>query len=168
MNFWAQSIASPFRVTPRYDAQKRQTPVSGSVVYNKMPGSFKIGKEREEEKKKLRWQKAGRRHYEPAMSDELFRDTNRPSATWFIDSSKKVPVWRISSVFTEQITSKGKKKGRNQNQTITCWFSTCWGLKWNCCYWRRDWIFSLNNAEFPNIFLLKCELLFYFTRREFF
>lgn len=109
MNFWAQSIASPFRVTPRYDAQKSQTPVSGSVVYNKMPGSFKIGKEREEEKKKLRWQKAGRRHYEPAMSDELFRDTNRPSATWFIDSSKKVPVWRISSVFTEQITSKGKK-----------------------------------------------------------
>lgn len=109
MNFWAQSIASPFRVTPRYDAQKSQTPVSGSVVYNKMPGSFKIGKEREEEKKKLRWQKAGRRHYEPAMSDELFRDTNRPSATWFIDSSKKVPVWRVSSVFTEQITSKGKK-----------------------------------------------------------
>lgn len=52
MNFWAQSIASPFRVTPRYDAQKSQTPVSGSVVYNKMPGSFKIGKEREEEKKK--------------------------------------------------------------------------------------------------------------------
>lgn len=51
MNFWAQSIASPFRVTPRYDAQKSQTPVSGSVVYNKMPGSFKIGKEREEEKK---------------------------------------------------------------------------------------------------------------------
>lgn len=110
MNFWAQSIASPFRVTPRYDAQKSQTPVSGSVVYNKMPGSFKIGKEREEERKKLRWQKAGRRHYEPAMSDELFRDTNRPSATWFIDSSKKVPVWRISSVFTEQITSKGKKR----------------------------------------------------------
>lgn len=52
MNFWAQSMASPFRVTPRYDAQKSQTPVSGSVVYNKMRGSFKIGKEREEEKKK--------------------------------------------------------------------------------------------------------------------
>lgn len=142
MNFWAQSIASPFRVTPRYDAQKSQTPVSGSVVYNKMPGSFKIGKEREEEKKKLRWQKAGRRHYEPAMSDELFRDTNRPSATWFIDSSKKsasledfVSVYRTNHI-------KGEKKGRNQNQTITCWFSTCWGLKWNCCYWRRDWIYS--------------------------
>lgn len=47
---------------------------------------FQMGKERE---KKLHWQKARRRHYEPAMSDELFRNTNRPSATWFIDCSKK-------------------------------------------------------------------------------
>lgn len=109
MNFWAQSIASPFRVTPRYDAQKSQTPVSGSVVYNKMPGSFKIGKEREEEKKKLRWQKAGRRHYEPAMSDELFRDTNRPSATWFIDSSKKCQFGGFRQCLQNKSHQRGKK-----------------------------------------------------------
>lgn len=140
MNFWAQSIASPFRVTPRYDAQKSQTPVSGSVVYNKMRGSFKIGKERKEEKKKLRWQKAGRRHYEPAMSDELFRDTNRPSATWFIDSSKKVPVWRISSVFTEQITSKWKKVKKPESDKHLLIFDLL-KTEWNCCYWS-DWIYS--------------------------
>lgn len=38
------------RVTPQYDAQK--SPVSGSVVYNKTRGSFKIGKERKKKKKK--------------------------------------------------------------------------------------------------------------------
>jgi len=48
--------------------------------------AFQNGEERE---KKLCWQKAGRRHYEPAMSDELFRPTNRPGASWFIDCSKK-------------------------------------------------------------------------------
>lgn len=32
--------------------------------------------EKKGRKKKTRRQKAARRHYEPAMSDELFRDTN--------------------------------------------------------------------------------------------
>lgn len=142
MNFWAQSIASPFRVTPRYDAQKSQTPVSGSVVYNKMPGSLKIGKEREEEKKKAaltkgrektlwtrneRWIIQG---HQQAQCDLVYRLLQKSASL-----EDFVSVYRTNHI-------KGEKKGRNQNQTITCWFSTCWGLKWNCCYWRRDWIYS--------------------------
>lgn len=51
--------------------------------------------------KGVRWQKTRRRHYELAMSDELFRDTNRPAATWFIDcSQKKVPIRALFPLFT--------------------------------------------------------------------
>ena len=46
MNFRGQSRESPLRLTPQFDAHKSQTPVSGSVVYKKTPGPFKIGKER--------------------------------------------------------------------------------------------------------------------------
>lgn len=96
MNFRGQSGESPLRLTPQFDEHKSQSAVSGSVVYKKTPAPFKMGKERGG---KVRWQKAGRRHYEPAMSDELFRDSNRPRATWFIDCSerkKKVPIWAVS------------------------------------------------------------------------
>lgn len=50
MNFRRQSMESPLRLTPQFDAHKSQTPVSGSVVYKKMPGPFKTG-ERKGEKK---------------------------------------------------------------------------------------------------------------------
>lgn len=91
-------------LTPQFDEHKSQTPVSGSVASKKTPGPFKTARERE---KKVRGQKARRRHYEPAMSDELFRDTNRPRATWFIDCSKKtktkkktVPVRALCALLT--------------------------------------------------------------------
>lgn len=129
MNFRqaAQSGESPLRLTPQFGEHKSQTPVSGSVVYTKTPGPFKMGKRKGE--KKLRWQKAARRHYELAMSDELFRDTNRPGVTWFIDCSKKCQFWVFSHCL-QFVTQKKHARGKKLRLWVdTCWFTTCWGLR---------------------------------------
>lgn len=44
----AQSRQSPLKLTPQFGRHKSQSAVSGSVVYKKTPGLFKMGKEREE------------------------------------------------------------------------------------------------------------------------
>lgn len=46
MNFRGQSMESLLSPTPQFDAHKSQTPVSGSVVYKKMPGPFKMGEKK--------------------------------------------------------------------------------------------------------------------------
>ncbi len=50
------------------------------------------------------------------MSDELFRDTNRPSATWFIDCSKKknANLEAFPIVYSLSFT---KKKDTRQNSS---------------------------------------------------
>lgn len=114
MNFrqGAQSRESPLRLTPQFGQHKSQTPVSCSVVYKKTPGPFKMGRERE---KNLCLQKTERRHYELAMSDELFKDTNRPGATWFIDCSKGANSF-FSPLFT--VCHLKKKPTRRDVQTL--------------------------------------------------
>lgn len=127
MNFrpGAQSWESPLRLTPQFGKHKSQTPVSCSVVYKKTPGPFKMGKERE---KKLCWQKTERRHYELAMSDELFKDTNGPGATWFIDCSKSANLF-LSPLFTVCHPEKNLRGKTFRLWVDTCWFTTCWGLR---------------------------------------
>lgn len=106
----AQSRQSPLKLTPQFGRHKSQSGVSGSVVYKKTPGLFKIGKEREE---KVRWQKAPRAHYELAMSDELFRDSKGPAATRFIDCSKKVPIWgSVPTVYSSSPRGKTSKEAQ--------------------------------------------------------
>lgn len=138
MNFRqrAQSRESPLTLTPLLGRHKSQSAVSGSVVYTKTAGPFKKCKERKGRGKKVRWQKTRRRHYELAMSDELFRDTNRPAATWFIDCSKKSANSLSLSLFFlntvncchPEITQKTNKKTNTLVwlRADTCWFTTCW------------------------------------------
>lgn len=148
MNFRGQSGESPLRLTPQFDEHKSQSAVSGSVVYKKTPAPFKMGKERGE---KVRWQKAGRRHYEPAMSDELFRDSNRPRATWFIDCSERKKKSANLSCFPHCLQFVTQRKHMREKKlrlrANTCWFTTCWALRSaaaeseGCC-WRHDGVWS--------------------------
>lgn len=111
----AQSRQSPLKLTPQLGRHKSQSGVSGSVVYKKTPGLFKIGKEREE---KVRWQKAPRAHYELAMSDELFRDSKGPAASRFIDcSKKKVPIWgSVPTVYSSSPRGKNEQRSSDFGQ----------------------------------------------------
>lgn len=108
-----------------FGRHKSQSGVSGSVVYKKTPGLFKIGKEREE---KVRWQKAPRAHYELAMSDELFRDSKGPAASRFIDCSKKKSANLGLCSHCLQFVTQGEKRAKKLRLWAgTCWFTTCWG-----------------------------------------